>query len=286
MLASFLASLLILPIGIIQAISNKQIGLNVVMEFIFGLIEPGNPLGNATFKTYGYMAVSQCLALISDMKLGHYMKIPPRSLFIAQLYGTLISAVVNYGVFDFLIRNNPQIWYGAHNEPLSDPQWRSTSPRIFYTASLIWGGVGSLRQFGPGSLYSPILWFFLGGALIPIPFYLLYRRFPTAGFQYIHWPIILESVGSTADGTANALLPATLVAFTFQYGLRVYRRYWYDVYNYTLSAALDSGTILAAALIYLGLILPGASEHYGWNPVHPNPLVWQTPEYCYNSTAI
>lgn len=33
-----------LPIGIIQAITNTQIGLNVLTEFIYGYIQPGRPL--------------------------------------------------------------------------------------------------------------------------------------------------------------------------------------------------------------------------------------------------
>ena len=33
-----------LPIGIIQAITSYQIGLNVLTEFIFGYIQPGRPL--------------------------------------------------------------------------------------------------------------------------------------------------------------------------------------------------------------------------------------------------
>lgn len=34
-----------LPIGIIQAVTNTQIGLNVLTEFIYGYIQPGRPLG-------------------------------------------------------------------------------------------------------------------------------------------------------------------------------------------------------------------------------------------------
>ena len=33
-----------LPIGIIEAVTNNQIGLNVLTEFIFGYIQPGRPL--------------------------------------------------------------------------------------------------------------------------------------------------------------------------------------------------------------------------------------------------
>lgn len=46
-----------LPIGIIQAITNTQIGLNVLTEFVFGYIQPGRPLALMIFKTYGYITM-------------------------------------------------------------------------------------------------------------------------------------------------------------------------------------------------------------------------------------
>ncbi|KAK8061347.1 hypothetical protein PG994_007713 [Apiospora phragmitis] len=41
------------PIGIVQAISNIQIGLNVLTEFIIGYMLPGRPLAMMMFKNYG-----------------------------------------------------------------------------------------------------------------------------------------------------------------------------------------------------------------------------------------
>ena len=46
-----------LPIGVIQAITNNQIGLNVLTEFVFGYIQPGRPLALMIFKTYGYITM-------------------------------------------------------------------------------------------------------------------------------------------------------------------------------------------------------------------------------------
>jgi OPT family oligopeptide transporter len=48
-----------LPIGIVQAITNVQIGLNVITEFVAGYMLPGRPLANMMIKTYGYMVLSQ-----------------------------------------------------------------------------------------------------------------------------------------------------------------------------------------------------------------------------------
>lgn len=60
-------------------------GLNVITEFIIGYIYPGKPLANVAFKTYGYISMAQALYFVQDFKLGHYMKVPPKSMFIVQV---------------------------------------------------------------------------------------------------------------------------------------------------------------------------------------------------------
>lgn len=44
LLALFISFSFALPIGIIEAVTNTQIGLNVLTEFIYGYIQPGRPL--------------------------------------------------------------------------------------------------------------------------------------------------------------------------------------------------------------------------------------------------
>ena len=66
-------------------------GLNVMSELVFGYIYPGKPLANMTFKIYSTISMSQALHFLSDFKLGHYMKVPPKSLFIAQVIQLFIE---------------------------------------------------------------------------------------------------------------------------------------------------------------------------------------------------
>jgi hypothetical protein len=42
----------LVPIGMIQAITNWQIGTNVVTEFVYGYMQAGRPLGAMMFKCY------------------------------------------------------------------------------------------------------------------------------------------------------------------------------------------------------------------------------------------
>ena len=49
------------------------------------------------------MAMSQALSLVSDLKMGHYMKISPRTMFFVQLYGTVLGSIVNYLVMNIIM---------------------------------------------------------------------------------------------------------------------------------------------------------------------------------------
>jgi ABC-type dipeptide/oligopeptide/nickel transport system permease component len=55
LLAVFISFVFSLPIGIIQAVTNNQIGLNVLTEFVYGYIQPGRPLGLMMYIPYAYL---------------------------------------------------------------------------------------------------------------------------------------------------------------------------------------------------------------------------------------
>lgn len=49
----------VIPIGMIQAITNQQVGLNVITELIIGYALPGRPVAMMMFKTWGYITMAQ-----------------------------------------------------------------------------------------------------------------------------------------------------------------------------------------------------------------------------------
>lgn len=59
-LALAIAFVYTIPIGIIQAVTNQQIGLNVITELIIGYLLPGRPLAMMLFKTWGYIVRTLC----------------------------------------------------------------------------------------------------------------------------------------------------------------------------------------------------------------------------------
>jgi OPT family oligopeptide transporter len=102
-LTILLPIIFILPVGVIEARTSSQIGLNVITEFIAGYIWPGKPIANTLVKIYGYMAMSRGLLFASDLKLGIYMKIPPRAMFRFQIVGTVISNLTSLSFPHFIM---------------------------------------------------------------------------------------------------------------------------------------------------------------------------------------
>lgn len=99
-LALVIPALYMIPCGIIQGITNVDAQqLNVLSEFIGGYMFQGKPLANMMFKTLSQDVVQQGIFFAQDMKLGHYLKLPPRLVFAAQGSATVRSYPSSSNVF-------------------------------------------------------------------------------------------------------------------------------------------------------------------------------------------
>src|SRR5689334_17120628 len=58
-----------------------------------------------SFKTFGYITMSQALNFVGDLKFGHYMKLPPRTLFMSQVVATTVSCFIQIAVLNYSLRN-------------------------------------------------------------------------------------------------------------------------------------------------------------------------------------
>lgn len=48
------------------------------------------------FKTLGYNTLHQAGLMANDLKIGHYLKVPPRLVFFNQIIGTILGSIFNY----------------------------------------------------------------------------------------------------------------------------------------------------------------------------------------------
>ncbi|KDN37828.1 hypothetical protein RSAG8_09882, partial [Rhizoctonia solani AG-8 WAC10335] len=250
-LALIIAFVYIIPIGMIQAITNQQVGLNVITELIIGYALPGRPVAMMLFKTWGYITMAQALQFTSDFKLGHYMKIPPRPMFTAQVVATVISGTVQLGVHAWMFTNIS----GMCTEDQPDG-FICPSTEVFGTASIIWGVIGPALQFSKGQIYYGLSFFFLIGAIAPALAWLVSRRYPNSFVKYVNFPVIFNGTGLIPPASAINFVPWAIVGFIFQYVIRRRHFQWWVKYNYVLSAALDSGVAISIVVIFFCLQYP------------------------------
>ncbi|KAK0244993.1 small oligopeptide transporter [Armillaria nabsnona] len=216
LLALVIAFTYVIPVGMIQAITNQQVGLNVITELVIGYTLPGRPVAMMMFKTWGYVTMAQALTFTSDFKLGHYMKIPPRSMFWAQVIATTVAGTVQLGVQSWMFTNIQGMCSSNQKDGFICP-----GTEVFGTASIIWGVIGPGLQFSKGQTYYPLVYFFLIGAIAPLVVYFLSRRYPNSWLRYVK---------------------------------RYFS--WWTKYNYVLSAALDAGTTVSILVIFFCLQYP------------------------------
>ena len=259
LLAIALAAFFSLPVGLIQAVTNQQPGLNIITEYVIGYALPGRPIANVTFKTLGYISMNQALTFVGDLKLGHYMKVPPRAMFWTQCVGTVIAGLVNLVTANWLLASQDNI---CHEE---SKDFKCPSAGTFYSASVIWGVISPNRMFGPTSIYNAINYFFLIGFFLPIPFYFLQKRFPNTWMERIHIPVLLAATGMMPPAKPFNYPMWIAVGFIFQYFVR--RRYatWHMRFTYVMSAAFDSGSAFAVLLCFFIFGMRGVEVEWWGN---------------------
>ncbi|KIJ19317.1 hypothetical protein PAXINDRAFT_174878 [Paxillus involutus ATCC 200175] len=250
-LSLVIAFFYVIPIGMIQAITNQQVGLNVITELIVGYALPGRPIAMMMFKTWGYITMAQALTFASDFKLGHYMKIPPCTMFWSQVVASIIAGTVQLGVQAWMFTNIPDMCSPTQKDGFICP-----NTEVFGTASIIWGVIGPARQFSSGQVYHVLVYFFLIGALCPTIAWLISLKWPNSFIRYINFPVIFSGIGYIPPASALNYVPWAIVGFIFQYSIRRRHFSWWTKYNYVLSAALDSGVAVSVVLIFFCLQYP------------------------------
>ncbi|KAI6137283.1 OPT oligopeptide transporter protein-domain-containing protein [Pisolithus sp. B1] len=250
----------VIPCGMIQAITNQQVGLkymfrlgslpecsslfSVITELIVGYALPGRPIAMMMFKTWGYITMTQALTFAADFKLGHYMKIPPRKMFWCQIVAAMVAATTQLGVQTWMFNNIPDMCSQDQKDGFTCPY-----TEVFGTASIIWGSSYGRQcpalQFSSGQRYHSLR-------------YVKYAFHPSSSAKADSQHAVLFFNGTSLIPPATALnfVPWALVNYIFQNIIRKHNFPWWAKYNYVLSAALDSGLAVSVLVIFFTLQYP------------------------------
>ncbi|WPH02280.1 Hypothetical protein R9X50_00513600 [Acrodontium crateriforme] len=283
-LALVIATVFIIPIGIIQAMTNIQLGLNVFTEFIIGYLQPGHPIAMMLFKTFGYIVMTQALYFCQDLKLGHYMHVPQRTMFMAQVIATIWSCLVQLGTVEWALGNIKNI---CTSEAAN--MFNCNGIATFYNASVIWGAIGPAHLFSGTALYKNLQYFWLIGFAAPFITYGLCRAFPKVSIlRKISMPLFFACMGYVPPYSAMNILAYCLVGYIFNKWIRDKYRGWWMEYNYITSAAWDIGLALCAIAIFFFLQLENVNmpNYWGTLIVEGDPQAGQIGTYDQNLEAV
>ncbi|KAE8152078.1 OPT superfamily oligopeptide transporter [Aspergillus avenaceus] len=256
---------LILPEGILQGTTNQRVFLNIITELIAGYAWPGSAFANMMVKCYGYNSVKHAMDFAQDLKMGQYMKIPPRVLFAGQIYASIIATMTQTGVLRWMFGNIDKL---CHSD--NPNRFTCNGSKVMYNASLIWGTIGPQRMFQHGQTYNGLVYFFIIGPVCTVIIWALYRRYPNSWLKYVNVPIFFNAAGNIPPATTTQYSLWFIFGFIFNFWIRRRAFQWWKKYNYLLQAAMDTGTALATILIFFALSYTGTKLNWWGNTVGSN----------------
>lgn len=259
-----------------MAVTNQHSSIYLICQLICGVVFPGRPVANMVFVTYGYISSAQGIKFAADLKLGHYMKIPPRLLFLVQMSATIVSSVTQILVLNWMFRNVPGIC-----TPQAINGFTCPIARVHFNGSILWGVVGPAEFFGPNATYRALVWCFAIGAVAPIPLWLYGRNKRTSIVRKINLPVLFGSLSWIPPATGLNFSVWAVVCYIFNYLIKKRAGAWWAKYTMTLSAALDSGLAFGIVIVFFGFIYPGWMDNFNWwgTDVYRKGCDWQACSY-------
>ncbi|KAG0375278.1 hypothetical protein BGX24_009321 [Mortierella sp. AD032] len=239
LVAVALGWVLALPIGAMFAITGTGPGLSVITELVCGFMFPGKPIANMAFKCYGYMAMYKCHALLADLKLGVYMKIPPRSMFTAQIWGLIVGGFFNYLTMIVIIGARRPWIDGTEDDPSG--LWTGYGPQLFWGSALIYDALGPIKMFGPSSYYNFLYWGFLIGAVIPVIQRGLSKKYPSVKWSSFNVAVLAGGMSAFVGGLAVGILQGLAICIIWQFWIFRYHKNWWSKYTSYLQPLLIQG---------------------------------------------
>ncbi|KAF9074600.1 OPT oligopeptide transporter protein-domain-containing protein [Rhodocollybia butyracea] len=218
-------------------------------SMIASYMVPGDPIANMYAALYGSQPTVQGILLLGDLKLGQYIKIPPKINFLVQILGCVVGALLNYVMELSIVRNQRAALLTIAGTRL----WSGQNAQSFNSNAIAWGALGR-EMFSPGKTYYMVPVALALGALMPIPHYFLHRKFPKNQFlANFNTGIVMQYSCFLSVGINSSVNTSTFLGIMSQWWVR--RKYprWFTKYNYIIAGSLDGGTQVISFILNLAI---------------------------------
>ncbi|KAJ4480874.1 OPT oligopeptide transporter [Lentinula aciculospora] len=231
------AALFLPIISALYAILCFVPGTEDIARMLGAALIPGKPRANMYFTLYAYNSTEQGRSMTRDLKMGQYTKLPPRVTFTMQCLGAVIGALLNYLIMKIVIASNREILLSVQGTNV----WSGAAIQSFNSDAISWGALAK-QLYTPSGRYGIVPMSILIGLVVPIPFWLLHRKWPKARLDSVITPMITAEIGYLSGGINSSVFNTFLLCIFSQFFIRKYHPRWFRKYNFLLSAALDGGT--------------------------------------------
>lgn len=300
-----MSAILLVPSAILVAASNVGMGFNVLFQLLAGLWFPGNAEAEIIITAFGSNFDSQTDNYMSEQKLAHYSKLPPRAIFRGQMLAVFLNCFIFIGMLNWMVANFDN---GTLCTWANPGHFVCTDAVLVFASAIEYGALGVRNMF---ILYPILPWCFLMGAAVGIIWGLAFRygsairstcqrRMSEARFD------VFERFLFKPCGTIGILNPSVLwagalnwtggnnlsyatnglyISFIFMYYIKRHYRAWWEKYNYLLEAGFDVGVAISG--IFQTLVLGfGENVSINWwgNSVSTAGVDYQS--YNQNSTLL
>ncbi|ODQ63043.1 hypothetical protein WICANDRAFT_75772 [Wickerhamomyces anomalus NRRL Y-366-8] len=248
-----------LPLALIESRSNFEVSLAAFFEIIAAFWFSGQPIGLMYFYMMGFGTMQHAMHASQGAKVGHYMKVPPKTAMTLLLVGSIWAACVSPSVTGYILNHFKDV---CTAEAKNHMVCRKSKTQ--FNTLVVWGLFGK-HIFASGGRYVWVLWFFLLGALVAAFLSLLQWKFPKH--------IILKKINPTLFFGGAANIPSVtgfnystwfVVGFILNFIIHRRKHVWWKKYNLVLAVGLDCGVAIAALLIYFCVVYTGGSSNYNW----------------------
>ncbi|KAK3294114.1 OPT oligopeptide transporter protein-domain-containing protein [Chaetomium fimeti] len=241
-IVSLLLGMFIAPLStLLYSRYGNGIATNNLSKMLAGLILPERPIGNMYFAAWSHNVISNTVNLSNDLKMGEYLKIPPRVMFLTQIYGTILGGS----------------WSGA------TVQAYNTNATSWALAKYLYAG-GGLYEMVPIGLA-------IGFGIVAAHrvFAHFVPKIRSLSLYDINMPQFLQYAGYIPYNASQTcvLLSQVLCGFFVQWYLRNRRPRVFRDYSYLVTGAFDGASL--AALFILSFAVFGAG-----GPSVPFPKWW------------
>jgi hypothetical protein len=118
-----------------------------------------------------------------------------------QMAGTAVGAVFNYIMTNEIITNQFDILLSIEGTNV----WSGQQAQAFNSLAVAWGGL-SHELFSVGGTYQWMTLIFIPGFFVPIPFWLLHKKYPNLGLNNINTAIMILYLSWLCVGINSSLM--------------------------------------------------------------------------------